>query len=59
MTEENIQYIFRKFIQFLCALCILLAINVNGEILASSVFCSCLAMCLIDTFRYVFRKKLK
>lgn len=59
MTEENIQYVFRKFVQFICVLCVLLSINVNGEILASSVFCAFLVMCFIDTIRYIFRKKLK
>lgn len=57
--EELFEYWFRKFVQFLCVLCVLLAINVNGEILASSVFCAFLAMCVIDTIRYIFRKKLK
>lgn len=59
MTEENIQYVFKKFVQFMCVLCVLLAINVNGEILASSVFCAFIAMCVIDTIRYIFRKNLK
>jgi len=59
MTEENIQYVFRKFVQFLCFLCVLLAINVNGEILISSIFVSFISLCCIDTIKYIFRNKLK
>lgn len=57
--EELFQYWFRKFVQFMCVLCVLLAINVNGDILIASIFCAFIAMCVIDTIKYIFRNKLK